>query len=190
MKLKAHSHILLISSVFILIFSAITFLLSLVSFHKKEAAMLTSSQPCKDSNCTIDFFLKEQGILEQRLQSEDAAEVYADILSTYKNSAPRNQHGIAHIFGEVLYKSRGLSGITVCDGSFAFGCFHGLMVNALPKEGLGSVQQLDQMCNQKFGEYNLGCQHGLGHGIAEFFRKIRQHNLHCPRVNRRGRGVV
>lgn len=171
MRLKVHSNLLLLSSVSILIFSAIILLFSSIPLHKDKEKISSSSpsKPCEGANCTIGFFLNEQKILEQRLQTEEPAEVYGDVLSKYKNSSANNQHAVAHIFGEVLYKSKGLSGITVCDGSFAFGCFHGFMVNALAEEGLGSIQELDRMCNEKFGKYNLGCQHGLGHGIAEYY---------------------
>lgn len=43
------------------------------------------------------------------------------------------------------------------------------MVNAILQGGIGTVHELDQMCTEKFGQYNLGCQHGIGHGIAEYY---------------------
>lgn len=164
---------LLVASVFITILSVIIFVSSFFAPHKEPPISAKTSLPCSEVNCSAQFFLVEQRTLEERLLIEDPAEIYADVLSKYAGSAVNNQHAIAHIFGEVLYKSKGLAGITICDNSFAFGCFHGFMINAMVKEGVSSVHSLDRMCNEKFGEYNLGCQHGLGHGIAEYYGSSR-----------------
>lgn len=168
-----------IFSIFILIFSLIIFILSFniqkkifvrkIIDHPSNSTNLEDLSICDGSNCSSEYFLDEQKRIEERLKNEDALNIYHDILLQYVPFSANNQHAIAHIFGEILYKSKGLNGITICDGSFAFGCFHGFLVNAIAQNGIDSIKKLDQNCYEKFGGYNLGCQHGIGHGIAEYY---------------------
>lgn len=78
-------------------------------------------------------------------------------------------HLRAHAFGDALYKARGIAGISVCDGSFGFGCYHGLISQAIAKEGEGVVAALSTLCVEQYGINGTGCQHGIGHGLAEYF---------------------
>ena len=166
-KIRSMSSVLVLVSLGILGVSVFVFNLSFRDFKKNDS--LKTAPVCQGIECTAGFFREEQSALEKRLLRENAAKVYADILVKYAHTAPNSQHGIAHIFGEVLYKTTGLSGITVCDNSFAFGCFHGFLFNAIADKDIASINDLDRMCIEKFGEYNLGCQHGIGHGIAEHY---------------------
>lgn len=165
--------LLLVFSILFLTFSGILFFSAFSITNKDQLTLTThtSGNPlqCKELNCSPEFFSNEQRILEYRLKEEEAESIYSDILNKYADSSPNNQHAIAHIFGELLYKNQGVSGIIVCDNSFAFGCFHGLFAKAISKEGLKIVYSLDQNCIEKYGQYNLGCQHGLGHGLAEYY---------------------
>lgn len=168
-KIKSSSRLLFVS-LFILVFSIILF--TTAAFSSKPQALhklTTSLNPCPDNNCPPSYFLTEQKVMEELFKTEEPSIIYSRVLSKYSESSPNNQHGIAHIFGELLYKNLGLKGVTICDNSFAFGCFHGFFVNAIAKEGIDSIKELDQMCIEKYGPYNLGCQHGLGHGLAEYY---------------------
>ena len=88
---------------------------------------------------------------------------YEDLKNKYALDF-KNQHLAAHIFGELLYDKEGVSGISVCDSSFGFGCYHGLFIEAVASKGLGIVGTLDKTCGSNFG----GCQHGIGHGLIEY----------------------
>lgn len=79
------------------------------------------------------------------------------------------QHSTAHLFGGLLYEIEGVSGITLCDASFSFGCFHGFFTRAIAEEGVALVPELDKACLARYGEWGTGCQHGIGHGIMEYF---------------------
>lgn len=162
MKFKNSSKNVQLISLFLAI---LTLLIFISLFEYKKTAPTRSPQHCKDRNCD---FLSEQKMMEEELKAKEPSIVYANILSRYEKSSPNDQHSIAHIFGEVLYKLKGNASITVCDDSFAYGCFHGFFMNAISNEGIGAIKQFDEMCIKKFGEYDTGCQHGIGHGIAEY----------------------
>lgn len=89
-----------------------------------------------------------------------------EFLSTSDNV---RQHSVAHIFGEVLYREQGLSGITVCDGSLGFGCYHSFFSKAIGERGKAIVAELDRTCVASYGVMGLGCPHGIGHGLGEYF---------------------
>ncbi|OGI62791.1 hypothetical protein A2818_00910 [Candidatus Nomurabacteria bacterium RIFCSPHIGHO2_01_FULL_40_12] len=80
-----------------------------------------------------------------------------------------SQHLNAHEFGIALYEKVGMKGVAVCDSSFGYGCYHQLLLTAIAEQGLSVVHELDQACIKKFGERGLGCQHGIGHGLLDYY---------------------
>lgn len=171
MRHKKSTLLLLYFVSFFAIITSIAIVMATSLYTKPQLSQQQNqTSGCNDNDCIISSLLEEQHLLEKRFQNNEAAsQIYNDILIKYADDPPPRQHGMAHIFGEELYKYIGVSGITLCNESFAFGCFHGFFTNVIPKQGVQIVKELDQMCIDKFGEYNLGCQHGIGHGIAEYF---------------------
>lgn len=78
------------------------------------------------------------------------------------------QHTFAHIFGELIYDEKGVEGISDCDPTFSFGCYHSLAGKAIIEGGLSVVKDLDRACNKGFNSPNNGCLHGIGHGILGY----------------------
>lgn len=78
------------------------------------------------------------------------------------------QHTFAHIFGELIYDEKGIEGISDCDPTFSFGCYHSLAGKAIIESGLSVVKDLDKACNKGFDSPNNGCLHGIGHGILGY----------------------
>lgn len=78
---------------------------------------------------------------------------------------PGVQHTQAHIFGEALFNEFGIDGVSICDNSFAFGCYHSFLGTAIKAKGLNIVPLLNEKCIEKLKTQALGCQHGIGHGI-------------------------
>ncbi len=102
----------------------------------------------------------------QRQGPEQAYQIFKQ--ETAKENV-EEQHIQAHAFGQALYEVQGVKGVTVCDSAFGFGCFHQFFLSAIMGEGLEIVPQLDEACIQKFGLGGQGCQHGIGHGLVEYF---------------------
>jgi hypothetical protein len=83
------------------------------------------------------------------------------------------QHANAHDFGEALYSVSGTSGVSVCDDSFDYGCSHQFLLSAVGNEGLTVIHELDEACIDKFGYGEQSCQHGIGHGLVQYFGHVR-----------------
>ena len=104
-----------------------------------------------------------------RTDAVGASQAYKEFLEVYKDEHFGIQHTFAHMMGQMLFEKLGLDGLTVCDSTFAFGCYHSFFGQALISYGVSVVKQLDEVCTQTYGPYGTGCQHGIGHGLLEYF---------------------
>lgn len=104
----------------------------------------------------------------EQVRTRGASEAYEDFKLKNAQTGGSQQHVYAHILGEKIFEKEGVSGISVCDASFGFGCYHGLFGRALSKGGEGTISELNSACLEKFGPLGTGCQHGIGHGILEY----------------------
>lgn len=106
---------------------------------------------------------------ESVIKNDGAQNAY----ETFKKSVPKlattaSSHAEAHAFGEALYEVAGLQGMSVCDSSFEFGCYHSFFGLAVNAEGIEALPKFDAACKKKYGDMNLPCQHGIGHGILVY----------------------
>lgn len=92
---------------------------------------------------------------------------YTDFLARAANDT-LPPHEQAHAFGEALYNEEGLSGLGYCDSSFEFGCYHSFFGVAVAEKGIGVLPEFRDACQAKFGDYNLPCEHGIGHGVLVY----------------------
>lgn len=106
--------------------------------------------------------------IRQSLKEQEASVIFYELKKLMPTYTPA-QHIVAHIYGEELYRAHGIDGIDACDESFAFGCFHGFFGRAVAEEGIEIVSALDERCIQTFGIEGLGCPHGIGHGLGEYY---------------------
>ncbi len=112
---------------------------------------------------------KLRGAFMATIQRDGPAETYTRLKVLLAGIDAPQQHSIAHIFGNVLYKTNGLSGLTVCDASFGFGCYHSFFGAAISEKGESIVTELDRICVSAYGPMGLGCPHGIGHGLGAYF---------------------
>jgi hypothetical protein len=89
--------------------------------------------------------------------------------------------------GEEFYDRYGVEAMRYCDGTFSYGCFHGLTVSAILDKGLEVIQDLDKKCEQHLPN-NLSCQHGIGHGVLEFVghKNLNTALNYCSRLSWKG----
>ncbi len=97
-----------------------------------------------------------------------ANEAYKEFTNEYRDAPFSTQHAAAHAIGNLLYDSVGLSGIAICDESFAFGCYHGFFGRVLSDKGTSIIPVLADSCREQYGKNSTGCEHGIGHGIMEY----------------------
>jgi hypothetical protein len=128
-------------------------------------------------------------VLVSEIQRATPGGAYSRVKMLLVDVSSVRQHSVSHIFGEVLYKEVGISGMTVCDSSFGFGCYHGFFGSAVAREGEGIVKKLDDLCVARYGVMGLGCPHGIGHGLGEYFgpQNIESQLAHCEALSWKGR---
>ncbi len=102
---------------------------------------------------------------KEQIIREGSLKFYGKLKDNYMTSSI--QHGVAHVFGELLYEVDGLAGVSVCDTSLFYGCFHAFMAKAVAENGLETLSEINLYCLEKFGMEN-GCQHGLGHAVMQY----------------------
>lgn len=100
------------------------------------------------------------------------------------------QHENAHLFGLLLYKNYGVSGIRYCDDSFSYGCYHILTGSAIAEEGISAVGQIIEICRTLPNPDNTkSCQHGIGHGLLSYFgysqKGINQSLSECGKIEKK-----
>lgn len=101
------------------------------------------------------------------IEEQGAEKAYASFLEEAPKSTI-STHSQAHAFGEALYEEEGIDGLRVCDSSFEFGCYHSFFGLAVNAEGIETLPKFDEACKNKFGDQNLPCQHGIGHGVLVY----------------------
>lgn len=102
------------------------------------------------------------------IQKDGAEESYTAFKSEASKLDTASAHAESHAFGEALYELEGLPGLSTCDSSFEFGCYHSFFGLAVSAEGIGALPKFDQACKTKYGDKNLPCQHGIGHGVLVY----------------------
>jgi hypothetical protein len=103
------------------------------------------------------------------IQKDGPERAYASFKTEAENiTIEGSAHNQAHAFGEALYELEGLSGLSTCDSSFEFGCYHSFFGVAVAALGIGVLPEFDQACKTKYGDMNLPCQHGIGHGVMVY----------------------
>src|SRR5258706_4025215 len=91
------------------------------------------------------------------------------ILHVVYPDEPADAHELAHLIGEAAYERLGNRGFALCDSSFTFACYHGVILAAIRKHG-DSPQVLADVtkgcdASSKNDIARISCAHGIGHGI-------------------------
>lgn len=74
-------------------------------------------------------------------------------------------HLLVHAIGDVAYERYGDGALKVCDESFLSACFHGVIIHALGKEGMGGVSRMVKQCKDSGPLVFTQCSHAAGHGF-------------------------
>lgn len=113
--------------------------------------------------------VQERSYWTKVIEQVGPEKAYAEFKQQYRPMDFGTQHMAAHIVGALLYKKGGIGGLSICDSDFSYGCYHSFFGQVLADKGTDVIKALDDECLKKFGTYGSGCQHGIGHGVMEFF---------------------
>jgi len=135
--------------------------------------------------------------LENRAKVESPEVAWRYVKEAYNTpeGVVGNPHDMAHLVGQLIYKSYGFDGLTICEPIFAFGCYHGLIEVAFDKDKPEAYS--DKLFAAQEGCKSLGdtetpsywsCIHGMGHGVATFREYNMEKSLNdCDLLNERVR---
>lgn len=110
-----------------------------------------------------------RALLRGRIAELGPKGAYDELARDVANDDVPTRHGMAHLFGEMLFENAGTGGIATCDANFTFGCYHGLIARALADGDDASLAGVDAACVAANGPEDTGCRHGIGHGLVERF---------------------
>lgn len=113
-------------------------------------------------------FLKAESFWKSEIHRIGAPAAYKEFVSSAQDEETVSAHVTAHAVGFALFEEEGDAGLSFCDPSFGFGCYHGFFLKALGTEGESRVSALYDVCLKTYGFLGTGCQHGIGHGIMEY----------------------
>lgn len=90
-------------------------------------------------------------------------------------------HLLNHLSGDYLYKTEGLAGILNCKDYFLSSCHHGLILNAIAKEGTESLSKIMDICYERGNPVSVQCAHGIGHGLLAWlgYKKLPAALMQC-----------
>jgi len=108
----------------------------------------------------------QEAYWQQRIEKVGAVQAYAELKTQAAGLDPSTQHGLAHSFGGALYRAAGLPGLSVCDASFTYGCFHEFIGQAISALGPSIIPRLNEQCLS--APSVTACQHGIGHGVLAY----------------------
>lgn len=158
----------------------------------KEIADILDRCDFPDSNNTNNCFRKN---IKELVITNSAAEAIASLQKIYSNH-PTDEftdriecHSFGHIIGEIdgeNSKNVGES-LSKCTTDCGNACYHGILIGAI-KTNPQLLDNLPSVC-QSFTAYSFpgqqmtACNHGLGHGLAEFSANDTKQSLsYCDRL--------
>ncbi len=88
------------------------------------------------------------------------------VAHVYIQQLPLNeQHGAAHVIGDILYSAKPKEAVLVCDDSFEYGCQLADVTHMMRDNGLTILHDLNNLCLKQSTDYGA-CQHGVGHALV------------------------
>lgn len=135
-----------------------------LGFFKKTQVQFPSSE----SFLSLEYVEQLNSIKE--LSKSDAEESWKYLKKTFAidGQIKQNPHEFAHIVGNEIYRQKGFKGVSVCDPTFAFGCYHGVTEKMLLALGVKAIPKVEQSCLNIFtneSQLAASCIHGIGHGL-------------------------
>lgn len=142
-----------------------------ISINQKSSGKEEALQLMSPKISSLPNYKSERTNWKSMLDKEsDPKVVYSRFVNENRKRKPDMQHAWSHFFGDLLYEKFGDKAISVCDSSFAFGCFHGVAIRSILENGIKEITLLDRACATTDNPVDtIPCKHGIGHGLMEYF---------------------
>lgn len=143
---------------------------SIISAHRSdpltqfpEAATVAADSPSFDA-LSARF---------RAIATEKGASYAYDVLRHATLAPGTDLHLLGHEIGNVLYKQKGIDGMSICTHEFRNACSHAIVIGYMQEHGDGEDvrKAIDGACKKApggLGAYAM-CYHGLGHGVFAYY---------------------
>lgn len=156
-NLTFSTRIILLFSGFIIFASLLLVILTLTqNYPHSKQQVIKFSNP--QNQITYEKWLGQ-------IKQKGGTNAYAHFKTETEKKSINQGHTDAHLFGEALYNIEGVEGVSVCDTSFSYGCYHSFLGSAIYSQGMDIVEKLSGKCFENLKKDGLACQHGIGHGV-------------------------
>lgn len=142
-------------------------------FHDHLAPYMTGKIIVRGSPQAIEEFRtfddqKQIKTLRALGESGGPRAILAFLKESYPDE-PSDKHELVHIVGEAAFLESGFKGFEACDSFLRFGCYHGVILEAIRKNGYSEsvMRGLAGGCLELPRNKTVitACAHGIGHGI-------------------------
>ncbi len=124
------------------------------------------------SNQTTSASSADIELIKKKIIGSGVRKTYAYLIERWGTNQVAG-HDLAHMLGRAIYDELGVQGFAICDGHFAFGCYHGLLEELIRKEGVKAIPLGRESCNTLSPPGRVAsCIHGIGHGILDWKGEI------------------
>lgn len=140
----------------------------MILFYKNIEIPIRDMQIDKKTDLESSKFKAFREFWLDQIDKEGAENTYQYFKKENMKEVYGKRHLNAHIFGELLFQKMGPDGMAICDTTFTFGCYHGVILYAIASQGSAILPTLNTICIKKNGPSETGCRHGIGHGILDY----------------------
>jgi len=145
---------------------AIVFIFVLGTSQKQEDSTLKEASLFDASPIAQLIEGKTEGEALRAIAETEGIEVAWQYLKEKYAHKPADAHNLAHVIGYLAYEQNEEKGFSICDWSFAFGCYHGLVEMLIAEKGSDGVLLARDGCNTIKTKGGISsCLHGIGHGL-------------------------
>lgn len=97
------------------------------------------------------------------------ANAYAEFRDYYSVHNSSLVHALAHQMGDLLFDKLEIDGLSICDSSFGYACYHQFLARVLGEYGSDVLPKLAAHCENRYRDAADDCFHGIGHGLREYY---------------------
>jgi hypothetical protein len=149
----------------------IIFLLSVIFFFLLSQ-FLSTTAITNDTNAApaADNTVQNLQKVRQSINENGPEKAWKMLISNEGALSKDGFHDAAHIVGQELFKKDGLKSLTICDPTFFYGCYHGVVEEYIKSKGISQIAEVKDYCEKMEEDIAIPCFHGLGHGFLSYFK--------------------
>ncbi|TSC78246.1 MAG: Uncharacterized protein G01um101429_860 [Parcubacteria group bacterium Gr01-1014_29] len=164
---KSNIHLLIFFGLFII--AVLVFVITR-TWQPSEKFLFVGSYPEVKELEGRQLNFQELSVYFTALAEKKGAAYAYEVLKAISVPPNIDMHLLGHVVGDVLYRQKGMEGISICREDFRNACSHSIVVGAFIERGEDAIYSIQKACYRApggKGAYTM-CFHGLGHGVLAY----------------------